>query len=262
MFLVNILAIIGRLTLGLFANVGRMAVFASRALYSVVVPRYYLQQWWKQFVEMCFFSLPVIGLTGLFTGMVLALQGQAALSRLGTEAAIPELVAISILRELGPVVAGLMLAGRVGSSVAAELSTMRVNEQVDALTTMSIDPWRYLIAPRLIAATAALPVLVVIANVIGIGGGYLVATFQLDFEGQQFLAATLSFIQPQDWALSLTKAVIFGFIVGLFGCFMGFNATGSAQGVGLATTNAVVASSITLLLADLLIALAFFRFLG
>ena len=194
--------------------------------------------------------------------MVLALQGEAALSRLSAESTIPQIVAISILRELGPVVAGLMLAGRVGSSIAAELSTMRVNEQVDALTTMSIDPWHYLIAPRVLAALIALPVLVVVANVIGIGGGYLIAVFQLDFDGTRFLTTILGFIQPQSWALSLTKALIFGAIVGLFGCYMGFNARGGAQGVGLATTNAVVASSIALLLADLVITLAFFRLVG
>lgn len=262
MILLNAFAFIGRMTLGFFAQVGSMTRFAGRALASIITPRYYPGQLWQQFVEMFFFSLPVIGLTGLFTGMVLALQGEAALSRLSAESAIPQIVAISILRELGPVVAGLMLAGRVGSSIAAELSTMRVNEQVDALTTMSIDPWHYLIAPRVLAALIALPVLVVVANVIGIGGGYLIAVFQLDFDGTRFLTTILGFIQPQDWALSLTKALIFGAIVGLFGCYMGFNARGGAQGVGLATTNAVVASSIALLLADLVITLAFFRLVG
>ena len=258
-FVLNLLAGIGAAALGLLQAVGRFASFSGQALYSALTPPWHPRQIGAQLVEMAYFSLPVIGLTGLFTGMVLALQSHAGLSRLSAEEAIPQIVALSITRELGPVVAGLMFAGRMGSSIAAELSTMRVNEQVDALKTLSVDPWRYLVAPRLIAALIALPLLVLVADVVGIGGGYLVAVFQLDFNGARFLAAVNAFIEVQDWAISFVKALVFGLLVALFGAYMGLNATGGAAGVGRASTNAVVAASIALLVANLAITQTFFR---
>src|SRR5271169_5420778 len=170
--MIKFLASIGAAFLGFLTAAGRLVMFAGMALATALSPPFYLRAMLRQMVDIGYFSLPVVGLTALFTGMVLALQSHSGFSRFDAEGAIATVVVLSITRELGPVMAGLMVAGRIGAAIAAELGTMRVTEQIDALTTLSTNPYKYLIVPRLIAGTLVLPLLVVIADIIGVFGGF------------------------------------------------------------------------------------------
>src|SRR5919206_2232135 len=189
-------------------------------------------------------------LTTIFTGMVLALQTYTGFSRFAAESAIPNVVVLSMVRELGPVIAGLMVAGRIGAAIAAEIGTMRVTDQIDALVTLSTNPFKYLVAPRLLAGLAMLPLLVLVADVIGVFGGFLVSTYKLDFNPASYISRSVDFLQTEDVVAGLVKAAAFGFIVTLMGCYNGYHSRGGAQGVGAATTYAVVSSSILILVFD------------
>lgn len=173
-------------------------------------------------------------------------------ARFNAESIVPSIVVLGITRELGPVIASLMVAGRVSAAIAAEIGTMRVTEQIDALVTLSTNPFKYLVAPRLIAGILALPVLVLVADIIGVMGGYLVSTKALGFNEAVYIQNTASFLETSDVVSGLYKAAVFGFIVTLMGCYQGFNSKGGAQGVGRATTNAVVTASIAILAANYL----------
>jgi phospholipid/cholesterol/gamma-HCH transport system permease protein len=197
-------------------------------------------------------------LTAIFTGMVLALQSFTGFSRFNAESAIPNVVVLSICRELGPVLAGLMVAGRIGAAMAAEIGTMRVTEQIDALSTLSTNPIKYLVTPRLIAGLTMLPVLVVVADIIGVFGGYLVCVYKLGFNPTTYINNTWDFLQPLDVISGLVKAAVFGFIVALMGCYHGYHSRGGAEGVGAATTNAVVTASILILTFNYIITEMFF----
>src|SRR6187549_2594829 len=162
------------MTLALLATIGAVTAFAGRALHRTVQPPYYRRQILRQILEIGYYSLPVVGLTAVFTGMVLALQSFTGFSRFSAESAIPNVVVLSMTRELGPVLAGLMVAGRIGAAMAAEIGTMRVTEQIDALVTLSTNPISYLVKPRLVAGVSMLPLLVLVTDIIGVFGGYLV----------------------------------------------------------------------------------------
>ena len=252
------LASIGRSTLGLLGATGRLTLFALQAVSQLVRPPYYPVEFGQQLLRIGYFSLPVVGLTTLFTGAALALQIYSGGSRFNAGTVVPSIVAIGIVRELGPVLGGLMVAGRVSSSIAAELGTMRVTEQIDALTTLSTDPMKYLVLPRLLAGTLALPALVAVGNVIGIFGGYLVGTTRLGFNPGAYIKNTLDYLTAADVTTSLTKAAVFGFLLALMGCYNGYHSARGAQGVGEATTNAVVSASILILAANYLLTEAFF----
>jgi phospholipid/cholesterol/gamma-HCH transport system permease protein len=252
------LASIGRSTLALLRATGRLTLFALDAVSQLVRPPYYPLEFGQQLLRIGYFSLPVVGLTTLFTGAALALQIWSGGSRFNAGTVVPSIVAIGIVRELGPVLGGLMVAGRVSSSIAAELGTMRVTEQIDALTTLSTDPMKYLVLPRVLAGTLALPALVAVGNVIGIFGGYLVGTTRLGFNPGAYIKNTLDYLTAADIATSLTKAAVFGFLLALMGCFHGYTSGRGAQGVGQATTNAVVSASILILAANYLLTEAFF----
>ena len=254
----NLLAPVGRAFIGFLVATGRLVVFAAVAAGHCVRPPFHGRSIGRQMVQIGFYSLPVVGLTAIFTGMVLALQSYTGFARLNAESAIATVVVLSITRELGPVLAGLMVAGRVGAAIAAEVGTMRVTEQIDALTTLSTDPYKYLIVPRLIAGVTTLPVLVLIADIIGVFGGYAVSVHSLGFNGANYLKLTWEFLQPVDVVTGLVKAAVFGFLVTLMGCYHGFHSRGGAQGVGAAATNAVVSSSILILAANYMITTAFF----
>ena len=254
----NFLASIGRVFLNFLAATGRFAFFAISALSHCFTPKIYFKNIFKQMLEIGYYSLPVVGLTAIFTGAVLALQSYSGFSRFSAESSIPMVVVLSITRELGPVLAGLMVAGRVGAAMAAEIGTMRVTEQIDALTTLSTNPIKYLIAPRIWAAVLTLPMLVLIADIIGVYGGYLVSVHKLGFTAGPYLKNTVDFLQNSDVTCGLVKAAVFGFIISIMGCYNGFNSKGGAQGVGAATTNAVVAASVLILLTNYLITELFF----
>ncbi len=256
--MMKFLASIGAAFLGFLAAAGRLAMFAGMALATAFSPPFYLRAILRQMVEIGYFSLPVVGLTALFTGMVLALQSYTGFSRFAAESAVATVVVLSVTRELGPVIAGLMVAGRVGAAMAAEIGTMRVTDQIDALTTLSTNPLRYLVLPRLIAGLVTLPLLVFVADIIGVFGGYLVGVYRFGFNASAYLARTQQYLEINDVVSGLVKAAVFGFIVALMGCYHGYYSRGGAQGVGQATTAAVVSSSILILFFDYAITQALF----
>jgi phospholipid/cholesterol/gamma-HCH transport system permease protein len=247
---VNFLANLGRVVLALLAEIGSIVIFVKDALLQGLTPTIYLRQILEQMMRVGYNSLPVVGLTAFFTGGALALQIYLGGSRFNAEGLVSTIVALGITRELGPVLAGLMVAGRVGASIAAELGTMRVTEQIDALTTLATNPFKYLVGPRIIAGVITLPILVGIADTIGIMGGYIVGTRSLGFNSYAYIKNTADFLQLDDVTSGLIKAAVFGFIITLMGCYHGFHSKGGAQGVGRATTNAVVSSAILILAAN------------
>ncbi|MDP4840552.1 MAG: ABC transporter permease [Alphaproteobacteria bacterium] len=240
------------------ASVGRLSTFTFRAVVSSLTFPFYGRQFLKQLLDIGYNSLPVVGLTALFTGMVLALQSYTGFSRFSAEGAVATVVVLSITRELAPVLAGLMVAGRVGAAMAAEIGTMRVTEQIDALTTLSTNPLKYLVTPRLIAGLIMLPALVFVADIIGIFGGYIVSIYKLGFNPGNYLHQTVKYLEMRDIVLGLVKASTFGFIIALMGCYHGYNSKGGAQGVGLATTRAVVSASVLILITNYFLTVLFF----
>ncbi len=246
----NIFAPIGRSVLTLLAQIGRLTEFTFQAVWSCVRPPVYWFLILQQMMRIGFFSLPVVGLTAFFTGGVLALQIYIGGNRYGAESIVPQIVVLGITRELGPVIAGLMVAGRVSAAIAAEIGTMRVTEQIDALTTLATNPMKYLVVPRLVAAVLCMPILVAVADSIGVFGGYVVSTQSLGFNGAVYIKNTVDFMTHSDVNSGLIKAAAFGFIIALMGCYNGFHSRGGAQGVGAATTNAVVSASILILAAN------------
>jgi len=254
----NFLQPIGRVVLTFLATIGRLTMFTISGVSHCFRPPYYPRILIRQMVEIGYYSLPVVGLTGVFAGMVLALQSYTGFSRFSAEGAIANVVVLSITRELGPVLAGLMVAGRIGAAMAAETGTMRVTEQIDALTTLSTNPMKYLVAPRLIAGVTMMPFLVLIADIIGVFGGYIVAVYKLGFNPSIYLQNTWDFMEFHDVVSGLIKAAVFGFIVTLMGCYHGYHSKGGAQGVGAATTNAVVSAAIMILCFDYILTEIFF----
>ena len=251
-------AAIGARVLALLALVGRVAIYAGHSVSHLVRPPFYLREFFQQVVSIGFLSLPVVGLTALFTGGALALQIYAGGARFNAESVVPSIVAIGMVRELGPVLGGLMVAGRVSASIAAEIGTMKVTEQIDALVTLSTHPMKYLTVPRVLAAVLTLPVLVGIGDVIGIMGGFFVGISRLDFNAAAYMTNTIDFLEPWDVLSGLVKAAVFGFIVAVMGCYHGMNSGRGAQGVGRATTNAVVSSSILILASNYVLTEVFF----
>ena len=234
------LATIGRAFLGLLASIGRITLFAGETVSHLARPPWYPREFLSQIMQIGYFSLPVVGLTTIFTGGALALQIYAGGARFSAEAVVPQIVAIGMVRELGPVLVGLMIAARVTSSIAAEIATMKVTEQIDALVTLSTNPMKYLTLPRVLAATLVMPVLVGVGDVIGIMGGYLVGTERLGFNAATYIRNTVDFLEALDIVSSLTKGAVFGFIAALMGCFFGMQSARGAAGVGAATKGAVV----------------------
>lgn len=249
----NPLAAIGRPVRLVLQEVGRAARFTTHAAVVSVTPRLYVGQIGAQMFRLGFLSLPVIGLTAVFIGAALALNIYTGGARVNAESFVPNIVVLGITRELGPVLAGLMLAGRVAAAIAAEIGAMKVSEQIDALRTLSADPMRFLVAPRVIAMTLAMPVLVLVADIIGVMGGWLVATASLGFEPNAYLRNTMDFLEVEDVALGLIKAAVFGFIIAVLGAYQGFQARGGALGVGRAATHAVVGATVLILAANYLI---------
>ena len=252
------LAAIGRVFISFLAATGRLAVFAGIRVSHIVRPPFYPRPLLRQIIEIGYYSLPVVGLTAVFTGMVLALQSYTGFARFNAESAVATVVVLSITRELAPVLAGLMVAGRIGAAMAAEIGTMRVTEQIDALSTLSTNPYKYLVAPRLLAGFVMLPCCVLVADIIGVFGGYLISVHKLGFNPSVYIKNTWQFLEFMDVLSGLVKAAVFGFLIALMGCYHGYYSKGGAQGVGSATTNAVVSASILILAFNYLITEAFF----
>ncbi|MDB2548924.1 ABC transporter permease [Paracoccaceae bacterium] len=252
------LATIGRSVMGLLAGVGRVSIYAGATVSHLFRPPFYPREFLIQLMQIGFLSLPVVGLTALFTGGALALQIYSGGARFNAEAVVPSIVAIGMVRELGPVLGGLMVAGRVAASIAAEIGTMKVTEQIDALVTLATNPLKYLTLPRVLAATLSLPLLVAIGDSIGIFGGYLVGTTRLGFNAANYIQNTVDFLEPWDVISGMIKGAVFGFIVAMMGCYHGMNSGKGAAGVGRATTNAVVSASILILASNYILTEVFF----
>ncbi|MDR2902569.1 MAG: ABC transporter permease [Lactobacillales bacterium] len=250
---------IGRVLINFFKTTGRLGIFAIQTLYHCVTPRFYGREFMRQLLEIGFYSLPVVALTTLFSGMVIAIQTYTGFSQISAEGAVALVVLIAVTRELAPVMAGLMVAGRIGASMAAELGTMRVTEQIDALSTLATNPFKYLIAPRVLAGIIMMPALVFIGDILGICGGYLVGVYKLEFNASTYLINTWEYLKPMDIISGLVKAATFGFIITLLGCYNGYNSKGGAQGVGQATTNAVVSACILILIFNYILTEIFFN---
>ena len=247
---------LGKPLVAFILNLGSFTQFVAKSVYNCFVPPYYVKLFWHQFMSMGFYSLPVVGLTTMFAGMVIALQTYSGFSKFGAESAVANVVLISVTRELAPVLSALMVAGRIGAAMAAEIGTMRVTEQIDALVTLSANPFRYLIAPRIWAGIVVMPLLVMFGDIIGIFGGYVVGVYKLDFNPANYINATMINLQALDIVSGLVKACVFGFIISIMGCYNGYNSKGGAQGE--ATTNAVVSSSILVLIFNYIITEMFF----
>ena len=254
----SFLQALGKPLVSFILNLGNFTQFVIKSVYNCFVPPYYFKLFWRQFMSMGFYSLPVVGLTTMFAGMVIALQTYSGFSKFGAESAVANVVLISVTRELAPVLSALMVAGRIGAAMAAEIGTMRVTEQIDALVTLSANPFRYLIAPRVWAGIIVMPLLVMFGDIIGIFGGYVVGVYKLDFNPANYITATFDDIQFIGIISGLVKAAVFGFIISMMGCYHGYKSKGGAQGVGNATTNAVVSSSILILIFNYLLTEMFF----
>ncbi|MDR1982806.1 MAG: ABC transporter permease [Holosporaceae bacterium] len=252
------LATLGKYTLATLNEIGKVSVFAVHGIKNCFIPPFYFKEILHQIMVVGFYSLPIVGLTAVFAGMVLALQTYVGFTRFNAEGAVASVVVISITRELGPVFAGLMVAGRVSSSIAAEIGSMRVSEQIDALLTLRVDPFKFLVAPRIIAGVLMVPFLVLIADIIGVMGGFLVSTTLLDFSTGSYISQTIQNMMAIDVISGLVKAATFGLAVSIFGCFHGFYSDLGARGVGNATTSAVVSSCIGILVLNYLLTALFF----
>lgn len=254
----NLLGTLGRAVAAMLGAIGRFVAFAALAVSHLARPPFYPAEFGRQLIQIGWLSLPVVGLTALFTGGALALQIFAGSSRFSAEFAVPSITAIGMVRELGPVLGGLMVAARVASSIAAEIGTMKVSEQIDALRTLATEPMAYLVLPRVLAATLAMPVLVAVGDSIGILGGYAVGVSRLGFDGPTYLRNTLDFLEFWDVASGLVKGAVFGALVALSGSYFGMHSGRGAQGVGEATKSAVVVASILILASNYALTEAFF----
>ncbi len=235
---------------GFFDQIGKFVLLVGRILAWTPRPPYDWRELMRQMVKVGVNSFPVVALTTLFTGMVMALQTFTVLQRFNAESFVGSLVALSMVRELSAVLSGLIVAGRAGSAMGAELGTMRVTEQIDALEVMATDPIHYLVVPRVWATTIMLPLLVVLGNFIGIAGGYLVSVVMMGANPVSYIDNTFQFMDLNDLFSGLIKAAVFGFLLAAIGCQQGFYTTGGAEGVGRSTTSAVVVASIAILISD------------
>lgn len=248
---VNLFALIGKNVLSIINEAGDISMFYARFVRQIFSRPFYFRLFLKQCEVVGVNSLPIVLLTSFFTGAVLALQTYNGFDNHAmAQNSLGSVVILSVLRELGPVLASLMVAGRVGAAIAAELGTMKVTEQIDALITLATNPIRYLVVPRILACMAMMPMLVMVANLMGIWGGYIVATQMLDLNSVTYLEQSFNAVQADDITIGIVKALVFGTIIGLMGCYHGYMTRGGAEGVGRATTVAVVYASVTILIAD------------
>lgn len=225
---------------------------------SLIFLQFYKSQLFSSAFQFSFLSLSVIFLTSICTGAVLTLQTFSGLGFFANADSVARVVVPAVIRELGPVLTGLMIAGRISSSFAAEIATMKTMEQVNALKTLSINPIKYLVLPRVFAGILLMPILLTIANVIAILGSYIIIVFKFNITGASYISAINSYFLMTDFKVGIIKAVVFGFIITIVGCLKGLNSSGNSAGVGVATTEAVVLASILILFINYVLTLTFF----
>lgn len=251
--------LLGRATIAMLREIGSLALFAWKIVICALTPPLYLSQIARQVLKIGYFSLPVVGLAAIFIGAALALNIYTGGARFNAEQFVPNIVVLGITRELGAVITGLMLAGRVSSGISAEIGAMRVTEQLDALETLSVSPFRFLYAPRFIAAIISLPLLVLIADIIGVAGGWLVSTRSLGFDSATYIRNTMDFLDSSDVVVGLIKAAVFGAIIAIMGCYQGDRSKAGATGVGRATNLSMVNASILVLASNYMLSTLFVR---
>jgi phospholipid/cholesterol/gamma-HCH transport system permease protein len=256
--MINLVAEIGRITLNIAFSLGRGALFLIHTIKTLLTKRLKVFKTLTQMERIGVNSFVIVVLTGTFAGAVLALQSYIGLQRFGTEKLIGPLVALAMTRELGPVLAGLMVTGRAGSAIAAEIGTMRITEQIDALRTLCIDVDQYLVVPRLVAGTIIMPFLTIFCMICGIVGGYVICVFTLGLNGDEYITEIQKYLELSDITGGLIKSSFFGLILSWIGSYKGFFANGGARGVGQATTQAVVVASIMILIANYFLAAVLF----
>jgi phospholipid/cholesterol/gamma-HCH transport system permease protein len=239
---------------------GRLFMLLGHTLYLIVTKKPKPRILYEQLLKIGIDSFPLVFLTSLFTGMVIALQSAYQMQKLSAEIYIASLVALSVVRELGPVITGLVIAGRVGASISAELGTMNVTEQIDALEAMATDPVEYLVVPRFLALIIMLPLLTVYADIIGMFGGFLIGVTKLGIGVTQYVRLTIEALSMRDIYSGFTKPFVFAAIIALISCQEGFLTKGGAEGVGRSTTRTVVATFILIIIADCLVT-AFYYFM-
>ncbi|MDD2689740.1 MAG: ABC transporter permease [Candidatus Omnitrophica bacterium] len=246
----NFFITLGRRTLSFFSFMGGLANLAFQSIYLSFTPPFQKDRIFEQAKKAGFDSLPIVSLVSLFIGFIFALQTAYFMQRIGSEIYIASMVALSLVRELGPVITALVVAGRVGAAITAELGSMQVTEQIDALETFAVNPIKYLIVPRFIALSIMLPLLTLYSDAIGILGSYLICVFKLGISSSMYLHVTFDSLLFKDLFTGLFKTIFFGMIIAFVSCHEGFNVEGGAEGVGRATTRSVVMSFILIITAD------------
>jgi phospholipid/cholesterol/gamma-HCH transport system permease protein len=229
---------------------GALAQFIGQMIVHAVKPPYEIRELLKQLDDIGTKSLPLVGAAGAAIGTVLAMQSRSTLARFGAESLLPTMISISVVRELGPVIAGLMVAGRIGAGLAAELGSMRVTEQIDAMEVSATDPFSYLVVPRVLACIIAMPVLTVYCDLLALAGGFLAAVMSMETSVRLYFDASMEILEFVDVVPSILKTTVFGFFIGVIGCFHGYRVRGGTAGVGKAATVAVVLSSLLVIVAD------------
>ncbi|MCX5697758.1 MAG: ABC transporter permease [Candidatus Omnitrophica bacterium] len=240
----------GRSILGFVYFLGGLANLTGQCFYYMFTPPFNKERIFEQAKRAGYDSLGIVSLVSLFIGFIYALQTAYFMQRIGSEIYIASLVAISLVRELGPVITALVVAGRVGAAITAEMGTMQVTEQIDALETLATNPIRYLVIPRVLALSLMLPLLTLYADVVGIFGSYLICVYKLGISSNMYIHATFDVLFRKDLFTGLVKTVFFGLIIATVSCYEAFNVEGGAEGVGQATTKAVVKTFIMIIAAD------------
>ncbi|MFA4889669.1 MAG: ABC transporter permease [Candidatus Omnitrophota bacterium] len=242
--------IVGRNAFSLLSFLGGLTNLVLQTFYWVFIPPFKRERFFEQAKKAGSDSLPIVSLLALFIGIIFALQTAVFMQRMGSEIYIASIVALSLVRELGPVITALVVAGRVGAAIAAEIGSMQVTEQIDALEAFATNPVKYLVVPRFLALVVMLPILTLYADIIGILGGYLICVYKLGISSSMYLQVTFDALLYKDLFSGLLKSLFFGMIIAFVSCYEGFNVEGGAEGVGKATTRAVVASFILIIAAD------------
>ena len=255
----NGLSVVGTQTVKALELVGRLGIFSGSTLHVLCTKRPQLAKIFGQMERIGIGSLLITVITGACSGAVFALQSYEGFKCFGGEDLIGPIVALCMARELGPILTGLMVAGRAGSAIAAEIGTMRVTEQIDALTSLQISPYQYLVVPRIVAATIILPFLTLFAVIFGILGGYVVCTLKLGINGEVFKSGIKEMVGMWDLISGLIKATFFGLIIAAVGSYQGFYTYGGARGVGISTTKSVVISSILIIISNYFLAALLFE---
>jgi len=251
---------IGKNAFILMYFLGGLSTLAGQTIYLTFKPPYNRKRLFDQAKRTGYDSLAIVSLIGLFIGMIMALQTAVLMQRLGSEMYIASIVALSIVRELGPVITSLVVAGRVGAAITAEIGSMQVTEQIDALEVFATNPIQYLVVPRFLALSLMLPILTLFANILGIFGGYILCVYKLGISSSMYIKIASDALFYKDLFTGLAKTIFFGMIIAFVSCFEGFNVQGGAEGVGEATRKAVVASFILIIAADCFFT-AFFYFI-